>query len=172
MIDSLDFAIKASELGASRNLSCWLYAQACHESGNGLSSLSKDYNNYFGMGYPTQRNTTASGKVMLRDNLGGYSMYYATYKDWQDSLEDRILWSKARGIWQKENSSNSIENWCSLLRSKTYFTASVESYSKGVKNHTNKCSFVGPVGNVVSTPHYYYAFALIIIMFIRYNKNS
>jgi flagellum-specific peptidoglycan hydrolase FlgJ len=164
MIDALDFQLLAQQLGCSQKLSCFLYAQACHESGNGQSSLAKNYNNFFGMGFPTVRSTTATGKVMLRDNLGGYSMYYATYKNWQDSLRDRVLWSKARRIFDQENGQTNVNTWCSLLRSKGYFTATVSSYAQGVSNHLNKCVILGPTTFVTAVPYYVYAISIVLII--------
>ena len=57
-------------------------AQSILESGHFKSNVARTNNNLFGMRMPTRRKTTAIGK------RGGY----ATYKSWQDSVEDYKLW--------------------------------------------------------------------------------
>jgi hypothetical protein len=71
-----------------------VYAQYKLETGNGTSNLYLEHNNLFGMNYPRQRPTTATG------SHNGF----AVYDCWKHSIYDYAIWQSAfaRGLSEKE----------------------------------------------------------------------
>ena len=101
-----------------------LTAQAMHETGVFTDYKFTQYNNAFGMKFPEQRQTTASGKTPTG---------YAAYDSIQDSIKDILLWLSAKGIEPTEI----VPDYCRAIREKGYYTASLVTYNSAVKKHYN-----------------------------------
>lgn len=78
----------------------FIYAQVVIESGMGTSSLANRANNLVGMKFPKSRATTASGKT---------SSGYATYKNWQLCVLDKVLWERLKHPKGKPSESEYIK---------------------------------------------------------------
>ena len=103
------------KLSEYRNLIPYLEAQARHESANYNSDLVKRANNLFGMKIAYQRKFSRSGTT------GEYSKY----KNYDQSIEDQILWLSAKSFPRAVNGS---EQFVRQLKIRNYFGAPESEY--------------------------------------------
>jgi len=82
-----DIYESALNLGFNSEASLAIAGQSCHETGRWRSELAQNYNNIFGM------KDGGSGEGIQ----SGVAKWFATYKDWDDSLLDYFKWCKAKG---------------------------------------------------------------------------
>jgi uncharacterized FlgJ-related protein len=98
----------------------FVFAQACHETGNFTSPLYFSNNNCFGMKPPT------TYIVAIGERFG-----YALYKNIEDS-------AKAMAIWLQNHSLSgglqTIDQYVTDLHNQGYFEDSLENYLAGVKH--------------------------------------
>jgi len=119
--------------GGDQNLAILLVGQAIHESSekgqDGLyhpftSHVAIANNNIFGMRQPQVRDTTSLGEK------GGY----ASYDSFDSSIEDRLMYQRARELTMTGNAvdNNGVKAWVKVLKDKAYFEANYIQYVAGV----------------------------------------
>jgi len=101
-----------------------IVAQAAHETNNFSSRIFRENNNLFGMKLAVIRPTLATGQ-----NRG-----HATFKSVSDSINDFMLYHKARAL---APSFSSVTSYIDTLHKKNYFEADKEQYLNGVKLYYN-----------------------------------
>lgn len=107
-------------LGVTDNFAWILASQSAHETGYWKSDVCIKNRNLFGM---------RKAKVRPRVQLGE-ALDHATYVSYCDSVKDMGLYLKYVGLL---NFDGTIEQYVRALKSKHYFTDSVENYLRGVK---------------------------------------
>ena len=107
-------------------------AQAMHETAIFDSPVFEKNKNYFGMGHPSKRPTTSTGKV------GGY----ANYETLVDSAKDYALYYKYVGL----PNFTDAKTFAAELKKKDYYTDSFVNYSAGVSAHFKKLNQLLNVG--------------------------
>jgi hypothetical protein len=95
-------------------------AISAHETGNYVSELALKFNNYFGMGVATKRETTAKGYAG--------STQFASFSSLESSVDDFLLWFKMYGTSPSEKVSETVN----FMKEKGYFADTIENYQKGV----------------------------------------
>ncbi|ANQ48501.2 glucosaminidase domain-containing protein [Flammeovirga sp. MY04] len=78
-----------------------IFAQTRLETGRFTSGIFKDINNLFGMNHPSRRETTSLGNSGRKES--SYSVGFATYKNWYDSIVDYFLRQENFNIVPKMN---------------------------------------------------------------------
>jgi flagellum-specific peptidoglycan hydrolase FlgJ len=101
------------------------YAQAVLETGDFTSNIFKENNNLFGMRLAKKRFTLATG-----ENRG-----HAVYRNWQESVDDYILW---QGQWKRTPIEKEWQYY--KLLDKVYATD--KNYVKVVKIVKRKNDFI------------------------------
>lgn len=110
------------------NLNETLYAQALHETGIFTSRIFREKNNLFGMKVPKQRKTYATNQ--------GSNDTYSNFDTLKKSVEDLLLWFKMHNYIPKEVPS--IQAYAEFLKSKGYYTDTVDNYASGMRNLLNQ----------------------------------
>jgi len=111
-------------LGASEEMARVIICQAAHESAFWTSNVYEHSNNMFGM-------KTHGRKVKYKNDNSLNYKGYATYINYQGSVEDVVDWLKRRKIF---NSVTSIPEYVSAIRKAGYFEAPEEEYKNGMLN--------------------------------------
>lgn len=111
--------IKAT-LGVTDNFAWILACQSAHETGYWKSKIYLENKNLFGMRQAKVRPKTQNGV------LNGH----AKYDSYCDSIKDMGQYLKYVGLL---NFDGTIEQYVRALKSKSYFTDSIENYLHGVK---------------------------------------
>jgi hypothetical protein len=106
-----------------RYLRKFAIAQAKFETGNYTSSLWERANNAFGMRVPEKR----------RYSRVGVSNNYSVYSSAGQSLYDLFLYYDAVRI--NDVRPATIEEYAAFLKSKGYFTTSLQQYTEGLKTY-------------------------------------
>lgn len=115
-------------LGATEEMARVIICQAAHESAFWSSNVYEHSNNMFGM-------KTHNRKVKYKNDNSLNYKGYATYINYQGSLEDIVNWLKKHKIF---NSVTSIPEYVVAIRQKGYFEASEEEYRTGMLNAYKK----------------------------------
>jgi len=102
-----------------------ILAQAKHESANFTSKVYRDNNNPFGMKTPSKRPFLGTQGSKASD--GGY---YARYLNDSEAFKDFLLWLSYNNI---PNNFTTIEQYVSAIRSKGYFTDTLDNYINALK---------------------------------------
>lgn len=102
-----------------------LTAQAMHETGIFSDDKYQDANNAFGMKYPKERETLATGETPNG---------YAIYDNIEDSIKDLLLWFEAKEL---PPVYGDVMVYCQQIREKGYYTAPFLLYASSVKKHFN-----------------------------------
>lgn len=110
------------DAGYSPNMARMIAAVARHETGNYTSNVFKTLNNFFGMRFPRERDTTA-----LYESDSKYSVYSSP----ADSVRDMVLYLDARRYPFNFNSPRPLVE---MMKAKGYFEDSIENYLRGVEN--------------------------------------
>ncbi|MEA2065630.1 MAG: glucosaminidase domain-containing protein [Thermotogota bacterium] len=95
-------------------------SQAALETGNFTSTVFKENNNLFGMRYPTERPTTATGE----------KRGYAFYESIGDCVQDFVLYYRNNHypeLW------NTIDEYCKAFKEKGYYESPEGLYCNNVK---------------------------------------
>jgi hypothetical protein len=108
-----------------RKLRYYISAQADHETGGFTSRLALDQNNVTGMNIPKQRPF-----VGFKD-----SGPYMRYKDWNQSIEDLLLWMNYTGFPVYVADSR---QYVQELKKRGYFEDTEQNYIAGVNNALRK----------------------------------
>lgn len=101
-------------------------AQAKHESRNFTSDLARKYNNIFGMGSPSNRETLDTGKGPV---VEGQKM--ASFDSKRDAVKDFLLYLNE---FDFPTSFKSLEGYIAKMKQNGYFKDSVRNYNRGVKS--------------------------------------
>ncbi len=124
---------KGGELNRSRILNSefaayvdYVIAQAKHESANFTSNVYKQNNNAFGMKVPSVRPFAGYQGTKAPD--GGY---YAAYDNDTRSFDDLLKWMRFTHF---PTNLQSVEEYAQALKQRSYFTASLDSYTKALKS--------------------------------------
>jgi len=107
-------------------------AQAMHETGVFESPVFLRNNNYFGMGNPSTRPTTSTGKVQG----------FANYESLLDSARDYAMYYKYVDLPLFTN----VKDFTAALKKKDYYTDSFVNYNAGVSAHFKKLNSLLNVG--------------------------
>lgn len=106
-------------------LAPFIFAQWQFESANFNSSLYQRAANASGMRIAYKRQQVKEGE----------SNGYAVYKDWQQCLEDLYLYLKYVNFPKKVDS---VSQFTFELKKRSYFSASLDQYQKGVQFYFNQ----------------------------------
>ena len=110
-------------------LRSYIAAQAAHETGGFTSRLALDQNNIFGMNIPSKRAFVGS------KNSGNQ---YMTYSDWNQSVQDLLLWMKHTKFPLSVNSS---KQYVDELVDRGYFTDNPRNYLGGMNRYLKELPF-------------------------------
>ena len=102
-----------------------VYRQAVLETGWFKSNVFKDLNNMFGMHYPKDRETTATG-WRWGDPYNGRHYRLSRYNNWIDCVKDFAMW---QNYW--ESQGKSLHDYYKFLEELPYATA--KNYIKTLK---------------------------------------
>jgi len=114
-------------------------AQALHESSDAktgepfASQVFRNNKNAFGMGHPSKRPTTSTGKV------NGYANYETPY----DGARDYAMYYKYIGY---PETFTDVKSFVSALKAKAYFEDNLTTYMSGVAGHYKKLNQLLNVG--------------------------
>lgn len=101
----------------------FVFAQACHETGNFTSPLYFTNNNCFGM-KPPQQYVIATGELFG----------YAKYENIEDSARAMAIWLQAHNM---AGGLQTIDQYVNRLHDSGYFEAHLDEYMTGVKYFYN-----------------------------------
>ena len=91
---------------------CWIIQQSALETGYWSSKIFNDFNNGFGMGVPGIRESLRVG-----DYLATYGENFSTYKNFEDSVKDYVIWAE---YFRMPTNFNRPEQFVTFLESKGY----------------------------------------------------
>lgn len=117
--------LKVFRTSEYRSYEPWLIAQSKHETSNWKSSLFKNHKSLFGM------------KMSERVDWDGYTgpvspegNNYAGYFSYEDSAQHLLNWLRYNHI---PANLQSVDDYVKAIRSKGYFTDTLDNYINGVK---------------------------------------
>lgn len=113
--------------GYSPKMAMLVAAQAAHETNNFTSRVYKANHNLFGMRVAKIRQTTTIG------DTDGDS--YANYKDVEQSINDIVLYHKARRI--SKTGTPSVQEYAQTLKDKKYYEDFTDNYARGLNRWLN-----------------------------------
>jgi flagellum-specific peptidoglycan hydrolase FlgJ len=116
----------AKQLGFGESAALAVAGASAHETGRWKSELAQKYWNIFGM------KSGGAGLGIESGNVKGY----ATYQNWEQSLQDYYEWAKAKGYPFSEDLTP--EQHLQWFKSKKYFTDTLENYRKSVLSLINE----------------------------------
>jgi flagellum-specific peptidoglycan hydrolase FlgJ len=119
-------------LSEYRGLRSYIGAMAAHESGNYTNKLSREYNNIFSMTTPSKRPQISIGNTGVTGEIDNQVNRWQIYDSYSMAIQDLILWLRYNNFPVKVDGPF---HFAMLLRSKGYYTASVESYTKGISKY-------------------------------------
>lgn len=102
------------------SINLWV-AQSKTETDNFQSLLCNKYYNLFGMTVPERRKSLRNGEVFMQ----GDKLYFSTFANYVKSVKDLLLYVEYTNF---PKNIRDIDAFVDKLKSKGYFTASVESY--------------------------------------------
>ncbi len=121
-----EIANAAHKLGFAENASLAVAGTSAHETGRWKSELAQKYWNIFGM------KSGGAGLGIESGNVKGF----ATYQNWEQSLQDYYEWAKAKGYpFDQDLTPEQHLQW---FKSKRYFTDTLENYRKSVLSLINE----------------------------------
>jgi len=103
----------------------WLIAQSRHETANWKSSLFNAHKSLFG--FKESKNVKWRGYRGPKSPEGDY---YAGYFNYQDSADHLLNWLRYNNI---PTNLASVDDYVKAIRSKGYFTDTLDNYTNGVK---------------------------------------
>jgi len=104
-----------------------LEAQFRHETGDGTSSLYKDYHNLFGMGMPSARPASNNGPT--KDKVEG--QYMSSYRNNDQSIKDMIMYLTSHK-YDPSFKHNAL-TYATALKARAYYGDSLENYRRGLE---------------------------------------
>lgn len=119
-------AESARSLGFGDDAALAIAGQSAHETGRWKSDLAQMYWNIFGM------KDGGAGQNIQSGSARGF----ATYQNWEQSLQDYYEWCKAKGYPFEENLT--VEQHLQWLKSKKYFEDSLANYKTSVLSLINE----------------------------------
>jgi uncharacterized FlgJ-related protein len=144
-----DFANMFASIGIPENKIAWLVAQVAHETGNFKSKLLYDHNNATGITFANnsklQKNAT-KGRPLPEDGRYNYAKF-DTLKDWSVDYVRLINRGKNKAI-----EATTVEEYLRRLKANNFFTATIESYTAGVKNFLKKYGTIKPTTTTTALP--------------------
>lgn len=113
-------------LGVSPRTAEYWVAVSDHETGKWSSDLYTKYHNLFGMKQPLKRATLSKGPTKITENGNPF----ASFDSDSDSVKDLVLYMKE---FHYPMDFSSVDALISFMKSKGYFSDTVERYLKSVK---------------------------------------
>lgn len=109
----------------------WINAMARYESGDYSNTLTKEANNIYSMGFPSQRPAVNIGSFALPGAGIDEPPLFSKYKNYDQATQDLLLWFKYNKF---PTNIGSVESFVHALKDKKYFALDAQSYLAGLKS--------------------------------------